>query len=55
MITISQSLNVPSDLMGAVMALLNSNADLARDPATSRCGQISATLLFESVPAFVYD
>lgn len=55
MITISQSLNVPSDLMGAVMLLLNNNADLARDEATNRCGQISATLLFEAVPAFVYD
>jgi hypothetical protein len=55
MITVSQSLNVPSDLMGAVMLLLNNNADLARDPETNRCGQISATLLFESVPAFVYD
>ena len=55
MITISQSLNVPSALMGAVMLLLNTNADLARDPATNRCGQISATLLFEAVRVFVYD
>jgi hypothetical protein len=55
MITISMSLNVPSDLMGAVMLLLNNNADLARDPGTNRCGQISGTLLFESVPVFVYD
>ncbi len=55
MITVSQSLNVPSALMGAVMLLLNNNADLDRDPGTNLCGQISATLLFESVPAFVYD
>lgn len=55
MITVSQSLNVPSALMGAVMTLLSNNADLARDPETNRCGQISATLLFQSVPAFVYD
>jgi hypothetical protein len=55
LITVAQGLNIPSSLMGAAMLLLQNNADLARDPMTGRCTQVSATLLFESVTAFVYD
>jgi hypothetical protein len=55
MTTIAMGLNIPSSLMGAVSALLMSSADLAPDPGTHRCTQVSSTLLFESVTAFVYD
>ena len=39
----------------AVMLLLASSADLGMDATTGRCTQVSSTLLFESVTAFVYD
>jgi hypothetical protein len=55
MITIAMGLNIRPDLMGAVSSLLMTNADLAPDPVTNRCQQVSATLTFESVTAFVYD
>lgn len=55
MTSIAMGLNIPSGLMGAVAAQLMQRADLAPDPMTNRCTQISATLLFESATAFVYD
>ncbi|GAB4214536.1 MAG: hypothetical protein OHK0013_39310 [Sandaracinaceae bacterium] len=54
MIQIARGLNIPSDLMGAVMFVLRSNADLARDEAGD-CQQISATLVVDGVPAFLYE
>lgn len=55
MTTIAMGLTIPARLMGAVAALLNGNADLAPDPMSGRCTQVSSTLIFESVTAFVYD
>lgn len=55
MTQIAMGLNIRPELMAAVGALLQSDADLAPDPMTNRCTQISSTLLFESVTAFVYD
>ena len=55
MTQIAMGLNIRPNLMAAVGALLASHADLAPDPMTNRCTQISSTLLFESVTAFVYD
>jgi hypothetical protein len=55
MTMIAQGLNIPPDLMNAVMLLLASSADLGMDATTGRCTQVSSTLLFESVTAFVYD
>jgi hypothetical protein len=54
MIQIATGLNIPSDLMGAVMFVLRSNADLARDEAGD-CQLISATLVVDGVPAFLYE
>lgn len=55
MTSIAMGLNIPSGLMGAVAALLNTSADLAPDPMTGRCTQVSSTLLFESATCFVWD
>jgi hypothetical protein len=55
MTTIAMGLNIPSDLMATVASLLASTADLAPDPTTHHCTQVSATLDFESVPAFVLE
>lgn len=55
MTSIAMGLNIPSGLMGAVAALLMTSADLAPDPMTNRCTQVSSTLVFESATAFVYD
>ena len=55
MTTIAMGLNIPSDLMNTVATLLTNTADLAPDPVTNRCTQVSTTLQFESVPAFVLD
>ncbi len=55
MTTIAMGLNIRPNLMAAVSALLMASADLAPDPVTQRCTQVSSTLLFESVTAFVYD
>jgi hypothetical protein len=54
MIQIATGLNIPSSLMGAVMLVLRSNADLARDEAGD-CQQISATLVVDGVPAFLFE
>lgn len=54
MIQVAQGLNIPSDLMGAVMLVLRTNADLARDESGD-CQQISATLLVDGVTAFLYE
>jgi hypothetical protein len=53
MIQVAMGLNIPSDLMGAVQLVLRTNADLARD-AEGDCQQISATLLVDGVPAYLY-
>jgi len=55
MVSIAQGLNIRPELMSTVMALLTSHADLRSDPEARSCDEISATLLFESVTAFVYD
>ena len=55
MTMIAMGLNIPPSLMSTAMLLLESSADLAPDPMTNRCTQVSSTLLFESVTAFVYD
>lgn len=55
MTSIASGLNIPTSLMGAVSGLLNSSADLAPDPMTNRCTQVSATLVFESATCFVWD
>jgi hypothetical protein len=54
MIEVAQGLNIPSDLMGAVMVVLHSYADLARDEAGD-CQSISATLAVDGVSAFLYE
>ncbi len=55
MVSIAQGLNIRAELMSTVMALLTSHADLRSDPESRTCDEISATLVFESVTAFVYD
>jgi hypothetical protein len=55
MTTIAMGLNVPSDFMATVATLLMNTADLEQDPTTHQCTEVSATLLFESVPVFVLE
>ena len=54
MIMVAQGLTIPSDLMGAVMLVLRTYADLARDSAGD-CQSISATLAVDGVTAFLYE
>ncbi len=54
MIQVANGLTIPSSLMGAVMLVLRTNADLARD-AEGDCQQISATLVVEGVTSFLYE
>lgn len=54
MIMVAQGLTIPSDLMGAVMLVLRTYADLARD-AEGDCQAISATLAVDGVTAFLYE
>lgn len=53
MIQVAQGLTIPSDLMGAVMLVLRTYADLDRDEAGA-CQAISATLAVDGVSAFLY-
>ncbi len=53
MIQVAQGLTIPSDLMGAVMLVLRTYADLERDMAGD-CQSISATLAVDGVTAFLY-
>lgn len=53
MIMVAQGLTIPDDLMGAVMLVLRTYADLERD-AAGDCQSISATLAVDGVTAFLY-
>jgi hypothetical protein len=54
MIMVAQGLTIPPDLMGAVMLVLRTYADLARDQ-DGDCQSISATLAVDGVTAFLYE